>query len=154
MFMLGAKSTFVSRVGNSLPAGRAEEFVRMFYSIGRKVRRYLLIKTVMSLLTALLGGIILFLGQVDFVIFFALLIFLLNYIPTFGSLASTLFPVLVGFIKFGSGWRMVLVTVGLMAVQFLMGNVVEPLITGRKLNLSPVMAARRLSRSDCRFISS
>ena len=139
MFMLGARSSLISRLGKSISSRQTAGFVFVFNSIEGKVQRYLMIKTLMSLLTAVLGGIILYLGDIDFVIFFALLIFLLNYIPTFGSLVSTLFPALVGFIKFGLGWRMALVTAGLMALQFFMGNLVEPLITGRRLNLSPVV---------------
>jgi len=78
-------------------------------------------------------------GRVDFVIFTALLVFLLNYIPTFGSLLSTIFPVLITFLKYGFCLRLVLVAAGLMLMQFAMGNVLEPQVMGKSMNLSPII---------------
>ncbi|HEX7503100.1 MAG TPA: AI-2E family transporter, partial [Acidobacteriota bacterium] len=76
---------------------------------------------------------------VDFIIFSALLVFFLNYIPTFGSLLSTVFPALITFLRYGFCLRLVLITVGLMVMQFVMGNVIEPQIMGKRMNLSPII---------------
>jgi len=138
MFMLGGRRALADRVGRRVGRERLASLQSIVDAIEREVEHYLGIKTVVSLFMALVGALILYLGGVDFVIFSALLIFLLNYIPTFGSLVSTVFPVVLGFVKFGFGWRMVLVTLALMTLQFVTGNVMEPKITGRRLNLSPM----------------
>jgi len=136
--MLGGRRALADRVGRRVGRERLASLQSIVDAIEREVEHYLGIKTVVSLFMALVGALILYLGGVDFVIFSALLIFLLNYIPTFGSLVSTVFPVVLGFVKFGFGWRMVLVTLALMTLQFVTGNVMEPKITGRRLNLSPM----------------
>lgn len=139
LFMLGEKVPMSARIARTLPPGRTEEFQAIIETIDRRVQHYLLIKTLMSLLTAVLAALILLAGRVDFVIFTGLLVFLLNYIPTFGSLLSTFFPALIAFLKFGFSPRFILVTAALMAMQFVMGNVIEPQIMGRSLNLSPIV---------------
>jgi predicted PurR-regulated permease PerM len=67
------------------------------------------------------------------------LIFLLNFIPTIGSLLGTAFPVLIAFLRYGFSLRLVLVTAGLMVMGFVMGNVVEPQVMGKSMYLSPIV---------------
>jgi AI-2 transport protein TqsA len=139
MFMLGEKVPMVTRVARTLSPERADEFLCIVTAIDARVQHYLFIKTLMSVATAALAALILLIGRVDFVIFTALLVFFLNYIPTFGSLLSTVFPVLITFLKFGFGLRLVLVGASLMVMQFIMGNVIEPHVMGKSLNLSPII---------------
>lgn len=139
MFMLGEKTPMVTRIAMALSKGQGRELQRIVSSIDAGVRHYLFIKTLMSLFTALLAAAILIIGGVDFVIFSALLIFLLNYIPTIGSLLGTAFPVLIAFLRYGFCLRLVLITAGLMIMGFIMGNVVEPQVMGSKLDLSPII---------------
>lgn len=139
LFMLGEKVSMVTRVARTLSEERAEELQNLVTTIEARIHHYLFIKTVMSAATAALAALILLVGRVDFVIFTALLVFFLNYIPTFGSLLSTLFPALIAFFKFGFGPHFILVTAALMVMQFVMGNVLEPQVMGRGLNLSPIV---------------
>jgi predicted PurR-regulated permease PerM len=139
MFMLGEKVTMVARVARTLSAKQAAEFQGIIVAIESRIQHYLFIKTLMSAATAGLAALILLVGRVDFIIFTALLIFLLNYIPTFGSLLGTIFPVLITFLRYGLCLRLVLVTASLMVMQFVMGNVLEPQIMGKSMNLSPII---------------
>ena len=139
MFMLAGRGALSGRLTKAFHLERADKIRAMINSIEDQVQHYLLIKTSISLLTAVVGGIILFAGRFDFVIFSALLIFVLNFIPNFGSIIATLFPVLIGFLKFGFSLRVIIVTAGLMIAQFVIGNVVEPQLTGKSLNLSPIV---------------
>jgi predicted PurR-regulated permease PerM len=139
MFMLGEKVPMITRIAHTLSKERAEELQSIVTAIETRIQHYLFIKTLLSLATAALAALILFVGRVDFIIFSALLVFFLNYIPTFGSLLSTIFPVLIAFLRYGFCLRLVLVTVSLMVMQFVMGNVLEPQVMGRNLNLSPIV---------------
>lgn len=139
MFMLAGRRSLLSRVNKAFNESRADKIKYIVNSIENQVQHYLLIKTFVSFLTGLIGGIILFSAGFDFVIFSALLIFILNFIPNFGSIAATLFPILIGFIEFGFSLKVVLVACGLMLTQFIIGNIVEPKITGKSLNLSPIV---------------
>jgi AI-2 transport protein TqsA len=139
MFMLGEKVPMVTRIALALTKERGEELQRIVAAIDTRVQHYLFIKTLMSVATAALAALILLIGGVDFVIFSALLIFFLNYIPTVGSLAGTAFPVMIAFLRYGFCLRLVLITAGLMVMGFVMGNVVEPHVMGRNLDLSPIV---------------
>lgn len=139
MFMLAGRTGLTARVTKAFEESRADKIKYMVNSIEDQVQHYLLIKTFVSFLTGLIGGILLFAGRFDFAIFAALLIFLLNFIPNFGSILATLFPITIGILQYGFSLRVLLVTLGLMMTQFIIGNVVEPKFTGKSLNLSPIV---------------
>ncbi|MCP4150590.1 MAG: AI-2E family transporter [bacterium] len=139
MFMLAGRTALTGRVNKAFEQDRADKIRSIINAIEDQVQHYLLIKTFISFLTGFLCGIILLIGNFDFVIFSALLIFVLNFIPSFGSIIATAFPVIIGILKFGFSVRVVLVMAGLMLTQFIIGNVFEPKITGKSLNLSPII---------------
>jgi AI-2 transport protein TqsA len=139
MFMLAGRTALTGRITKAFDPNRADKIKYVINSIEDQVQHYLLIKTFVSFLTAVIGGIILVAGRFDFVIFSALLIFVLNFIPNFGSVIATLFPILIGILKFGFSLRVLLVAVGLMVTQFVIGNIFEPMLTGKSLNLSPIV---------------
>ncbi len=139
MFMLAGRDSLTARVVRAFEQKRAAKITKMVNAIEDQVQHYLVIKTFISLLTAFVGGIILFIGGIDFVLFSALLIFILNFIPNIGSVIATLFPLLIGFLQYGFSLRVLLVFAGLVTTQFIVGNIVEPRITGRSLNLSPIV---------------
>jgi predicted PurR-regulated permease PerM len=139
MFMLAGRTALTGRITKAFDPDRADKIKYVINSIEDQVQHYLLIKTFVSFLTAVIAGIILVAGRFDFAIFSALLIFVLNFIPNFGSVIATLFPILIGILKFGFELRVLLVAVGLMVTQFVIGNIVEPMMTGKSLNLSPIV---------------
>lgn len=107
--------------------------------IERRIEGYLWIKTLVSLITAVLCYAVLAAVGVDFASFWALLIFLFNYIPSIGSLFAVLLPTLLTLLQFGDVGVFVLVLVSLSLIQAVMGNLVEPRLMGRTLNLSPLV---------------
>ena len=139
MFMLGGRTVYMERLDQAVSAREASRFRETLQSIEGQVRRYLVIKTLISLLTAGLAAVVLLLGQADFLVFSCLLIFLLNFIPNVGSVVATLFPVLLATLKFGFQPRVLVLTLALMSIQFLVGNVLEPRVAGQNLNLSPLV---------------
>lgn len=139
MFMLAGRDSLTARVVKAFEQKRAAKITNMVNAIEDQVQHYLVIKTFISLLTAFIAGIILFIGGIDFVLFSALLIFILNFIPNIGSVIATLFPLLIGFLQYGFSLRVLLVFAGLVVTQFIIGSIVEPRITGRSLNLSPIV---------------
>jgi AI-2 transport protein TqsA len=105
----------------------------------RDTQTYLGLKTLMGVLTAVASwGIMTWIG-LDFAEFWALLIFFLNYIPNIGAIVATLFPALLALIQFQAWFPFVAMTSGLVVVQFIIGNLLEPRYMGRSLNLSPLV---------------
>lgn len=109
---------------------------KMMTKISKQMKSYIVIKTLLSTLTALLSyGVMVFVG-VDFADFWAFLIFILNFIPTIGSIIATAFPCLLTLIQFGTLAPFLAVTLMLVSIQFVIGNVIEPRVMGKQFNLS------------------
>ncbi len=104
-------------------------------TIGKSIRHYLSIKTVTSLLTGFIIWIGLLIVGVDYAIIWALIAFLLNYIPNIGSIIAALPAVLFALIQMGVGgafWTIVI----FLSVNMIVGNLVEPKMMGKGLGLS------------------
>jgi AI-2 transport protein TqsA len=104
----------------------------------REVYQYLLVKTAVSLATGGLIGLWAWLLGVDFALLWGLLAFLLNYIPNFGSILAAIPALLLAIVSPGPAVA-VLLGLGYLATNMVLGNVVEPMLLGRRLHLSPVV---------------
>ena len=109
-------------------------FMRFIYDVSH----YMNIKTVVSLAEGILVGVWLFILGVDFPILWGFLAFLLHYVPNVGSFIAAIPAVLLAFIELGMG-RAAQVAIGYLAIEFVLGNVVEPVLVGSKLGLSTVV---------------
>ena len=137
IFMLAGSMT--GRVNKAFNPEQCARITGVLDDIENQVQHYLLIKSFISLLNGAIAVIILFIAGIDFAIFSALLVSLLNFIPNIGSVIATMFPVLICFLQYGFSLRLLLVLAGLMITQFTIGNAVEPRLTGKSLNLSPIV---------------
>jgi len=99
---------------------------------------YVAIKTLMSLVTGVLvWGMLRVLG-VDFASVWGLLAFVLNYIPNIGSILAAVPAVLLAWVQFGPG-RALVVAIGYLVLNNVLGVVVEPRLMGRGVGLSPLV---------------
>ena len=105
----------------------------------RDVRTYWKIKALASLATGMLSYLFLFAFQVEFATFWGLLIFLLNFIPTVGSIIAIIFPILIAMLQFSTWLPIICIIIGLISIQVLIGNILEPRFMGNSLNLSPLV---------------
>jgi predicted PurR-regulated permease PerM len=107
--------------------------------IDHSIGNYIALKTLTSLLTGFLSYFALLFIGIDAPLFWAFLIFVLNFIPTIGSLIATIFPAMFAILQFGefSPGFFVLAIVG--AVQLIVGNLIEPRLMGNTLNISPLV---------------
>jgi len=102
-----------------------------------KLRWFMLVRTLMSLLTGLLVWAFVGLAGLDLALEWGVIAFVLNYIPVIGPLVATVFPTLFAMAQFSS-WQMALaVFVCLNLIQFLIGSYLEPRVTGSTLSISP-----------------
>jgi predicted PurR-regulated permease PerM len=113
--------------------------------IENSVMKYLGIKTLLSLITATLSYIILLSVGVDFPVFWAFIVFLFNYIPFIGSIVATLFPVVFSYLQFGAFIPSLLILIFLGSVQVLIGNFLDPKLTGDTVNISPIVVILSLA---------
>ena len=111
----------------------------------KQIQTYVAIKTLTSLMTGLISYIILLMVGVDFAEFWGFIIFLLNYIPTVGSLLGIIFPALLTLIQFANPVPFFIVLGSIGSIQFIIGNIIEPRLTGSSLNISPLVVILSLA---------
>jgi predicted PurR-regulated permease PerM len=105
-----------------------------------QVHRYLIIKTVVSLITGLLLGLWVWILGVDFPVLWGLLAFVLNYIPNIGSILAAGPPVVLALIMPEGGVGLALAAIlGYLTVNIVVGSIVEPTWMGERLGLSTLV---------------
>ena len=107
-------------------------------AIVTQVSRYLTIKFFVSLATGILVALGLALLKVDFWLIWGIISFILNFIPTIGSLAAGAGVTLFALLQFWPhGWPILGAFLVMLLVNFIIGNILEPQIQGDNLGLSP-----------------
>lgn len=108
--------------------------------IQSQVERYLVTKVAISAFTGTLVGVILYALGVDLALVFGFLAFLLNFIPSVGSVIATLLPLPIVLVSpEGTWWTALLVLALPGGVQFIVGSVIEPKVVGESLSLHPIV---------------
>jgi AI-2 transport protein TqsA len=110
----------------------------IYADIEGTIRGYITTKTAISAVSGLLVGLALWTLGLRMSWLFGLLAFLLNFIPNIGSIVATLLPIPIAFAQFQDPWT-ILVVVGVPGtIHMSIGNLVEPKLMGRGLELHPV----------------
>lgn len=116
----------------------ARSTAALLTSVFANVQRYIWIKTIVSVATGGACYIVLRLLGIDFAETWALLIFVLNYIPNIGSILAVTFPALIALVQFDSLGPFLVLVASLTAIQLTIGSVIEPMFMGSSLNMSPL----------------
>jgi len=103
------------------------------------LKKYMAIKTVVSLVTGIIITLYLWLLGVKYPLLWGLLAFLFNFIPNLGSILAAIPAVLMALIQFSSVTTAVAVAIGYVVVNIIIGNVVEPKFMGRGVGLSTLV---------------
>ena len=104
---------------------------------------YLAVKTQVSLVTGVLAGVGCWILGIDYALLWGLVAFLLNYVPTLGSIIAAIPAVLLALVQFG--WeRALIIAVIYVAINMVMGSVLEPRMMGKRLGLSPLVVVLSL----------
>jgi AI-2 transport protein TqsA len=130
---------FRAKVREGWAGAEGEKILWAVDEIGRKFRRYLLVRTFVSVLTGVLTWGFALLVGLQFATLWGLLAFVLNYIPFIGSVIAVIPPVLFAIAQFQSWQAALLVLGGLGAIQFTIGNYIDPRLEGRALAISPLV---------------
>jgi len=140
LFLLVEQSSFNAKLAAIFPnPDRRAAVKRLIDRINADIRTYIWIKTLLSVLTGGVSYVVMLIAGVDFAEFWAVIIFLLNYIPTIGSILGIVFPAVLALVQFNTLEPFLIVLVGISATQIVVGNVLEPRMMGKTLNLSPLV---------------
>ncbi|CAM1342166.1 AI-2E family transporter [Tenacibaculum amylolyticum] len=146
LFLFLEERSFIKKLYMIISRGGNYEGIKtMLDKIEDSISNYLRLKTYVSLLTGVLSYFVLLSVGVDSAPFWAFLIFLLNYIPTVGSLVGTLFPAIFSLLQFGEFTPFLIIVIAVGAIQVVVGNFLEPRLFGKSLNLSPLVTILALA---------
>ncbi|MFK2821985.1 AI-2E family transporter [Arcobacter sp. YIC-80] len=105
-------------------------------SISKTIRMYISITTIISLSTGILTYIICELFSLEGSVLWGFLAFILNFIPTIGSIIAVVIPILFALVQFTDLTSVLFLLICLASIQFLIGNIIYPRLMGNKLNIS------------------
>jgi len=135
VFMLFEAETLPLKLRAVAPSAEAYKSFQRFSS---SLNRYLALKTVMSLVTGLIVAVWVAVLGLDFALLWGLLAFLLNFIPNIGSIIAAVPAVLLALVQLGAA-RSIVIALGYVAINLLIGNLIEPRVMGRRLGLSTLV---------------
>jgi len=137
-FMLAGRNQLSAKIPVAFEEELAAKILKVVEDVNQQVQRYIIAKSFVSLLTAVLSMIVLWLFGIDFILIWGLLIFILNFIPNIGSIIAILLPISLSVIQLDSLIGVLWLAVCLVAIQFIIGNVVDPKLVGDRIGVSPV----------------
>ena len=140
MFMLLEAPYVNEKIDKSFSGTSAFKIKNILDTISRQISRYLGTLSLISLATAFCAWLVLVALGVELASGWGVLTFLLNFIPTVGSIIATIPPVLMAILQFSPGlFKPLVVLISLTAIQITIGNVITPKVVGDRLGLSPVV---------------
>lgn len=113
--------------------------------IDRSIGSYIALKTLVSIISGVVGYVILSFIGIDSPFFWSFLIMILNFVPVIGALVGILFPTIIALLQFGEITPAIMVLVLGGTAQALVGNVLEPKIMGSSLNVSSLVVILSLA---------
>lgn len=145
-FLFGAQRSFPAKLAGMFPDPddllRAN---RIAGSMREAIEKYLWVQTLTGIFSAVAAYIILLITGVDNPLFWAFLIFLMNYVPTIGPFVATLLPSLFALVQFETYWQALTVFAGIGVIHFIIGTFVQPRMQGDSMNLSTIVVILTLS---------
>ncbi len=137
IFMFIEQSTFNRKFSAMFPNKRQSKKMRYILdSIDTNMKKYLFIKTSISAITGVASFIWLQFIGVEFAGIWAFIVFITSYIPTIGAIVACGLPILYSLVSAPTLQQPILTAIGLIGMQILFGNIIEPKLTGKTLNLS------------------
>jgi len=144
-FLFLEQKHFQSKLVALVSRDKADDATEIVNRIRDDIQKYIGIKFFTSSLTGLLSYTFMRILDVDFAGVWGLLIFLLNFIPTVGSIIATIFPALIALAQSDGYSLFLFVLLGIGAVQICVGNIIEPRLMGSRFNLSPIIILLNLA---------
>ena len=137
IFMFIEQNSFTKKI-DALPLSKpkAKKLRYILTSIDENMKKFLFTKTAISAATGLSSYILLKIIGLEYASVWGFILFLLNYIPTIGSILACALPIAYALISHNTWQIPVFTTIALVSVETLFGNILDPKLTGKTLNIS------------------
>lgn len=138
LFLLMERQSLIPKMKIAMPNHGWIRWAVMFERINRQISKYLTVKTFISLSTGLLFYLAALATRLDFAFIIGVLAFVMNFIPTIGSIIITITTIFLAILQYYPDYASILYVAVLMAsIQIVLGNILDPKVQGNRLNLSP-----------------
>lgn len=144
-FLFLEQKHFRSKLEALVAKSKIDDASEIIERIRNDIQKYIGIKMFTSALTGILSYTFMRILDVDFAGVWGLLIFLLNFIPTVGSIVATIFPAMIALAQSDGYTLFLFVLFGIGAIQVCVGNILEPRLMGSRFNLSPLVILLNLA---------
>lgn len=136
-FLFGERIWFGTKLTNFFgDEDQADKVGRIMGSIIHRVNYYLLVKTLVSAVTGVAVYFVATVFKLDLAAALGVITFILNFIPNVGSIVATVLIALVTYVQLADTASTVAIFFAVGAIQFTLGNVIDPILMGRALRLS------------------
>jgi len=139
LFLFPSHQKILDKIKTNLDESGKKKLSDALLKVETHIKKYISTKTLISFFTALISGLIMWTFGVKYVFILMLLIFMLNFIPTLGSIVSTFIAFVAFVFQVGLGVPAIFLGITLTLVQQLFGNYLEPKIAGERLKISPLV---------------
>ncbi len=140
IFFLMEESKTKVKVSKLFPTHgkKFNKFKRNLQGVNDSIRYYISSMVGISLLTAGVSYVILWIMGVEYAFLWAFLVFILNFVPYLGPLISSLLPAIFAVVTTGHLMQFVYVFALMEGVQILIGSFIQPMVQGKGTNLGPI----------------
>ena len=138
VFLLMEESLFTRKIDKLFPikGTKYDRLVTLFGKIDHSIRAYFSSMISISLITGVISYVALLILGVDFPVLWAVLVFILNFIPYIGPFISSMLPAILAIIQFGDLLYFIYVFGTLEVVQIILGSFIQPKLMGKNMNIS------------------
>lgn len=145
-FLFAAQSSFPKKLDDLFPDIQARaRAIKVGVRIRHSIEKYLGVQTIISLMQTIISFAIMWALGLENALFWALVVFILNYIPIVGGFAAVALPVMFGLVQYETLMPIIILAGGLLAVQFVIGNTIQPKMMGDSMNLSALVVVLSLT---------
>ena len=138
LFLLLERTTFLPKIMVAFPRDKGSRLMAMLGRVTKQVSKYLFLKTIISAVTGVLFYFAALAVKLDFALVWGVLAFVLNFIPTIGSIIVTALTILMALIQFfPDPVPVIAVAFMTVAIEMVVGNIIDPRLQGVQLNISP-----------------
>jgi AI-2 transport protein TqsA len=145
VFMMVEASRFPLAIRRAFPADRAERILEAVDSINQAVIEYLSVKVKVNLLVAVPAALLMLAFGVEGAVLWGVVTFFARFIPYLGGIVAFVLPVASAALQFESPVRAILFAVALLVVHLVGEYLIEPVMTGKAVGLSPLVVLLALA---------
>lgn len=146
VFLFVAQASFPDKMDNLFPdKARRDRAQRIGTTIRRSIEQYISVQTLVSLIQTVISYVAMIALGLDNALFWALVIFILNYIPIVGGFAAVALPVLFGLVQYDTLPPVLLLGGLLFGAQFVVSNTIQPKMMGDSMNMSALVVVLSLT---------